>query len=140
MDQIIEFATNHAILVSAFLLVSGLLIHNLVAGGSKTLVDPHQAVELINREEAVVVDVRPVADFSKGHIVNAINLPTSGSKKQINRLQKYQDRPIVVACRSGAQSAQACRELRRQGFGKVFNLRGGILAWENANLPVTRKK
>ena len=86
------------------------------------------------------MDVRPSADFAKGHIINAVNIPMNGFKKQINRLQKYQDRPIVVACRSGAQSAQACRELRRQGFGKVFNLRGGILAWENANLPVTRKK
>ena len=139
MEQIIEFATNHWLLLLAFALVSGLLVHNLVSGGGQGQIDPQRAVELINREDAVVVDIRPVADFSEGHILSALNLPLNGFKKQIGQLKKYQERPIIVSCRSGAQSVQACRDLRREGFGKVYNLRGGILAWQNANLPITRK-
>jgi len=139
MEQIVEFATNHWSLVLAFAVVAGLLVYNLVGGGGKGRIEPYQAVELINREDAVIVDIRPVADFSQGHILNALNVPLNGFKKQIGQLHKYQARPIIVSCRSGAQSGQACRDLRREGFERVYDLRGGILAWQNANLPVTRK-
>ncbi|MGD2084341.1 MAG: rhodanese-like domain-containing protein, partial [Chromatiales bacterium] len=54
-------------------------------------------------------------------------------------LKKFKNRPIVVSCRSGAQSATACRQLRKEGFERVYNLHGGILAWESANLPVSHK-
>ena len=88
----------------------------------------------------MVVDVRPVADFSQGHILHSVNVPMNGFKNQIQQLKKHQERPIIVSCRSGAQSAQACAQLRKAGFEKVYNLRGGILAWQNASLPVSRKK
>jgi rhodanese-related sulfurtransferase len=87
-----------------------------------------------------VVDVRPTADFAKGHIINAVNIPINGLAKQMGTLEKLKSQPIIVCCRSGAQSSQAGVQLRKQGFGEVYNLRGGILAWENANLPLTRKK
>jgi rhodanese-related sulfurtransferase len=140
MQQLVEFATNHWILLLALLGISGLLVHNLLAGGGKYVVDPRRAVELINQQDALVVDVRPVADFAQGHIINAMNLPMNGFSKQIEQLKKYQDRPIIVACRSGAQSTQACRNLRQEGFQEIYNLDGGILAWQNANLPTTRKR
>jgi rhodanese-related sulfurtransferase len=88
----------------------------------------------------VVIDVRPLADFVQGHIINAINIPMNGFKNQIGTLHKHQGRPIIVNCRSGSQSAMACNQLRKAGFQEVYNLRGGILAWQSANLPVTRKK
>jgi rhodanese-related sulfurtransferase len=140
MDQLIEFAGNHLLLVAALAVVSALLVHNLISGsGGKDSVDPRGATALINQEDAVVVDVRPAADYRKGHIINAINLPMSDFSSQIGTLKKYKDRPVVVSCRSGAQSAVACRQLRKQGFERVYNLHGGILAWESANLPVSRK-
>jgi rhodanese-related sulfurtransferase len=140
MDQIIEFAGNHIQLVAALVVILVLLAQNLIAGGGgKDSVDPVRATELINHEDATVVDVRPIADFNQGHIVGAINIPMSGLANQLKPLEKRKNRPIVVSCRSGAQSAAACRTLRKQGFDKVYNLRGGILAWQNANLPVTRK-
>ena len=95
---------------------------------------------LINREDGVVVDVRPMADYSQGHIINSINIPANSLKTQLNRLEKYKQKPIIVACRSGAQSSAACKQLQKAGFEKVFNLQGGILAWQNANLPISRKK
>ncbi len=141
MEQLIEFSGNHLLLVGGFVVVAVLLIQDLASGGfGKGSVDPKGATELINQQEAVVVDVRPGADFTKGHIINAINMPMSSFSGQLDKLNKYKDKPIVVSCRSGAQSSAACRMLRKQGFEQVFNLQGGIMAWQNANLPVSRKK
>jgi len=140
MAQLIEFAGNHPLLVGALLVVSGLLIYDLLtASGGKDAVDPVKATELINHREAVVVDVRPAADFRQGHIINAMNIPMSGFSGQLARLEKYKSRPLIVSCHSGAQSSGAVKQLRKLGFEQVYNLRGGILAWRSANLPVSRK-
>ncbi|MEA3278166.1 MAG: rhodanese-like domain-containing protein [Pseudomonadota bacterium] len=138
-QQLIEFVANHWVLFLALALILALLVHNLVAG-SKGSVDPVGATDLINHHDAVVVDVRPVADYAKGHIINALNIPMNGFKNQTGVLQKHKDKPILVSCRSGSQSAAACQQLRKEGFSEVYNLRGGILAWQSANLPLTRKK
>jgi rhodanese-related sulfurtransferase len=138
-QQLIEFVGNHWVLFVALVVILGLLAHNLLTG-TKGSVDPAGATDLINSRDAVVVDVRPAADFAKGHIINAINIPNNGFKKQIASLQKHKNKPIVVSCRSGAQSSAACQQLRKEGFEEVYNLRGGILAWESASLPLTRKK
>ena len=140
MDQIIEFAGNHLGLVIALVVILALLIQNLLSGaGGRDSVDAARATELINHEDGVVVDVRPMADFNQGHIIGSINIPGSGFANQLKQLEKYKSRPVIVSCRSGAQSAQACATLRKAGFEKVHNLRGGVLAWQNANLPLTRK-
>jgi rhodanese-related sulfurtransferase len=139
MEQFVEFAGNHQILFLALGVILGLLTYSLLVG-NKGSVDPADATAKINHQDAVVVDVRPAADFDKGHIINAINIPANGFAKQIGTLDKYKDRPVIVSCRSGGQSSQACSQLRKQGFAEVYNLRGGILAWQNANLPITKKK
>lgn len=141
MQQLLEFAANHLFLVGAFIATLALLIHNLASElGGKGMVGPQQATELINREEGVVVDVRPMADFNKGHIIHAINIPMSSFQKQLGQLEKHKKKPIIVACRSGAQSSLACKLLQRDGFERVYNLKGGILAWQSKNLPTSRKK
>lgn len=138
-QQLIAFVVNHWVLVSALLVILGLLTHNLLMG-QKGSVEPAEATELINRRDALVVDVRPAADFATGHILNALNLPMNGFSKQLPSLQKHKSRPLVINCRSGSQSSVACQQLRKAGFEEVYNLRGGILAWENANLPLSRKR
>jgi len=140
MEQLFEFAGNHLYLFAAFALVSILLAQNLFAGMDKSSVDSGAATTLINREDAVVVDVRPMSEFSSGHILGSINIPINGLKNQVGQLDKHNDKPIIVACRSGAQSSGACKQLRKAGFEKVHNLQGGIMAWQNANLPVSKKK
>jgi len=107
MQQLIEFTMNHWILVTAFVVVAGYLIFTLLQG-DKGSVDPVGATELINHQQAVVVDVRPSADFHKGHIINATSIPSNGFANQISTLNKHKDKPIIVCCRSGAQSASAC--------------------------------
>ncbi|CAD7849235.1 MAG: hypothetical protein [Olavius algarvensis Gamma 1 endosymbiont] len=138
-QQLIAFVGNHWILFAALAAIIALLIHNLLVSG-KGSVDPAAATDLINHQDTLVLDVRPAADFAQGHILNSRNIPMNGFKKQIGTLQKYKERPILVTCRSGSQSSMACRQLRQEGFGKVHNLRGGILAWQNANLPLSKKK
>lgn len=139
MPQLLGFAVNHWMLFVALAVILGLLAYNLVYAGRGSL-DPLQATQLINSEGALVVDVRPTADFSQGHIINALNIPMNGFKNQLGTLQKFKDRPILVNCRSGSQSSMACQQLRKEGFPTVYNLRGGILAWQSANLPLTRKR
>ena len=141
IDQIGEFATNHWELFLALAVVVALLIRSFVTDvGTKFSVDPSKATELINHSDAVVLDVRPEGEFREGHIINALHIPLSGVKDQLGQLQKYKDKPLIVSCRSGAQSAAACKQLRGDGFDQVYNLKGGMLAWQNANLPVSKRK
>jgi len=140
MQQFLEFAGNNLILFGALIVVLVLLAQNIIVGMDKTAVTPRGATELINREDALVVDVRPMNDFSSGHILNAINIPANSLKKQMAQLEKHKDRHIIVACRSGTQSAIACKQLRQAGFEKVHNLKGGMLAWQNEDFPISHKK
>ncbi|MFE8032179.1 rhodanese-like domain-containing protein [Thiohalocapsa marina] len=137
--QLLEFLGNHWILFMALGVILGLLTYNLIIG-DKGSVDPMGATALINQKNAAIIDVRPAADFAKGHIINAVNIPMNGFKNQTAALGKYKDKPIIVNCRSGSQSQAACHVLRKAGFPEVYNLKGGVMAWENANLPLTRKK
>lgn len=139
VSQLFEFVVNNWYLFVALVVISGLLIHNLIVG-DRGSVEPLGATEMINHKDAAVIDVRPAADFATGHIVNAVNIPMNGFKNQLAALAKYKGRPIIVNCRSGAQSSLACQTLRKEGFEEVYNLKGGILAWQAANLPLSRKK
>jgi rhodanese-related sulfurtransferase len=140
MEQLLEFAANHPFLVGAFAAVLAALVWNFVADpGGKNAVDPLGATALINHEDAVVLDVRSMAEFKDGHIVNAINIPLNGLGNNLKQLEKHRDKPIIAVCRSGSRSGAACKMLGKQGFEQVKNLRGGMMAWESANLPVKRK-
>ena len=139
-QQLLEFAGNHTLLVAAFMAVLTALIWNLVTDpGGKNAVDPLTATAMINHEDAVVLDVRSMAEFKDGHIVNAINIPLNGLGNNVKQIEKHRDKPIVTVCRSGSRSGSACAILRKHGFENVKNLRGGMLAWENSSLPVKRK-
>lgn len=142
MGQLIEFVGNHLFLFFALLAVSGALLWNTLqtqASGVSAL-NSFEVTKLINREDAVLVDVREENEFTQGHILNSINMPLSGLSDKISRLEKHREQPIVAICLSGQRSAQACKKLKNQGFEKVYNLSGGIMAWQTANLPLTRGK
>jgi rhodanese-related sulfurtransferase len=139
VSQLLEFVGHHWYLFAALVVILGLLTYDLIQG-DRGSVDPLQATDLINHKDAVVVDVRPAADYAKGHIINAINIPMNGFKNQLGSLSKHKERPVILNCRSGSQSAVACAQLRKLGFADVHNLKGGILAWEAASLPLTKKR
>lgn len=140
MEQLIEFSSNHAVLVIAFLAVAGALAWNVFFDPiNKEAVGPMESTALMNHENAVVLDTRSMAEFKTGHIVGAINIPLNNLGKQLKTMEKYKDQPIIVCCRSGSRSAMACKTLKKAGFENVHNLKGGIMAWESASLPVKRK-
>ena len=98
-----------------------------------------EAVQLINHEDALVLDVREGVELGQGKIRGAKHIPMSVLGKRLEELNPYRDRPVITYCRSGARSAQASNLLKKHQFQKVFNLAGGLLAWENANLPKSKK-
>lgn len=100
--------------------------------------DPLKATRLYN-DDALILDVREPSEYESGHIPRAKLIPLGQLAERMNELEKYREQPILVTCRSGQRSARACGQLKKAGFAAVYNQAGGILAWQNANLPVTRK-
>lgn len=106
--------------------------------GGTPEVDPVGAVQLINHENALVLDVRETSEFASGHIANARHIPLGQLSDNAKTLEKYKDQTIVVNCRSGSRSAAACNTLSKLGFTKVYNLKGGIMAWQQAQMPTVK--
>src|SRR5690606_6163867 len=90
--------------------------------GSKEVSVP-QAVQLINRRDAVILDVREASEYAAGHIPNARHIPVGDLDKRVKELDKFKQRPIVVVCQTGSRSATACGKLRKGGFAEAFNLK-----------------
>lgn len=124
---------------AALAAVSGtLLVITSLRGGRG--VSPAEATALINRDDALVIDVREAGEFASGHILNARHIPLADLEKRIGELEKFKDKPVIVNCQSGGRSGSACTVLKKAGFASVHNLEGGIGAWEQAGMPISRKK
>ena len=96
------------------------------------------ALQLINHKNAVVLDVRESSEYDAGHVLNSKLLPLGKLKERMGELEKYKNQPIVVVCRSGNRSGTACFILGKQGFSQVYNLAGGVQAWQKSNLPLEK--
>jgi rhodanese-related sulfurtransferase len=142
MNQYVEFATNHLYLTTAFIVLSLMLIYSFIGNRLRGFgaIVPAEAIRLINRENALILDVREENEFLSGHIVNSLHIPLSFLGKRLDELQKHKDKPIIVGCKSGQRSASACTLLKKQGFEQIYNLQGGIAAWQSDNLPLVKKK
>jgi rhodanese-related sulfurtransferase len=131
----------HMMLFGTAVVTGGMLIWPLInrlLGAGAPQVGPTEAVQLINRRDALVLDVRDKAEFAAGHIPNARNIPLLELDGRLREIEKFKARPIVISCQSGARSAGVCELLRKNGFGEVFSLRGGIGGWVEASLPVEK--
>lgn len=102
-------------------------------------ISPSQATLMINRQDAVVLDVRETGEYAEGHIPQARSIPLAQLAKRLDELERFKDKPLIVTCRSGSRSGNACSILKKNGFSQVLNLSGGTAAWEQAGLPVTKK-
>ena len=122
-------------LVSGMMLLLPMLKKN--AGGVSNL-SPADAVTLINRSNAVVLDVRDDVEFDGGHIAEAFHIPLANLQDRLAELKKYKNKPILVNCQRGMRSVKACAILRQAEFTQVHNLEGGLLAWVAAKLPVVK--
>lgn len=107
------------------------------AGGVPNL-STAEAINLINRNHALVLDVRDDAEFASGHIVDAKHIPLAKLPERLNELNKYKDKPILVNCQRGMRSAKACDILRKAEFKQLNNLQGGLDAWLAAKLPIVK--
>ena len=127
------------ILLIALVVVSGVaLILPMLMGSGGNDVNPAAATQLINREDAQVIDVRQAEEFAAGHLPEAKNVPLAKLADRINEIERFKDKPVIVCCASGMRSGKACGELRKLGFAKVHNLSGGIDAWVGAGYPVKK--
>lgn len=134
-----EFVQQNLIWVTLALVSGGMLLWPMVSGGGAQNLTPAQATLLMNREDAVVLDVRETGEWSSGHIPGARHITLAQLDKRMSELEKFKDRPIIICCASGNRSSSACGQLKKGGYEKVFSLAGGISAWLEANLPLTTK-
>ena len=137
----VQFLQDNWMLV-ALAVVSGAMLAWSFVGSKLSGVeqaDTLKATRLYN-DDALVLDVREDKEFAAGHIPKARHIPLGQLDKRMVEIDKFKHKPVLVACRSGQRSARACGMLKKAGFDNVYNLAGGILAWERASLPVERKK
>jgi rhodanese-related sulfurtransferase len=128
------------VLLGLAVVSGGLLIFPLLTRGMRTSaeVGPPEAVMLINRKDAVVLDVRDEVEFAGGHITNARHIPEKQLDERMKELEKFKAKPVIVSCASGRRSAAVADSLRKQGFADVVALRGGISGWVQAGMPLEK--
>ncbi|MGZ5116247.1 MAG: rhodanese-like domain-containing protein [Burkholderiales bacterium] len=143
MDQFLVFLQKNPmniVLLGAVLVSGGMLlwpfIARLMRPGQE--VGPTEAVQLINRRDAIVLDIRDAAEYKSGHITNARHVPESELDSRAKELEKMKSRPIIVSCARGNRSANVAARLRKLGFDEVVSLRGGLAAWQTANMPLEK--
>ena len=136
-----KFVMNNIWLVLAAAVSGAMLIWPLVnrrlSGAAE--VGALEAVQLLNRKDAILIDVREPVEFNAGHAPNARNIPLAQLDKRIGELEKFKNRPAVVVCQTGGKSHAATALLKKAGFAEVVVLAGGIGAWQQANMPVEKK-
>ena len=113
------------------------LVNRLSAGGVAQ-VSALEAVQLMNRRDALVLDVRENAEFAAGHIPNARNIPFSELTDRLREVEKLKSKPVIVSGQSGSHASKVCAALKKIGFTDVVALRGGLNGWVEASLPVAK--
>jgi rhodanese-related sulfurtransferase len=115
-----------------------LLVLTIRRPGDRNALSSTQATFLINRENALVIDVREADVYADGHLPEARNFPAARLGERVGEIDKFKDTPLVVVCQSGVSSANACKQLAKLGFTRVHSLDGGINAWRAAGLPLKK--
>ncbi len=136
MERFLEFATNHFILVSLFIVFLGalFLVDRRRSGQS---LSPQQATMRLNKDEAILVDLRDHKEYSEGHIKGAKNIPFSRLKERMSELSK--DKTIIFVDKAGQHSGMAGKMLKAEGYELIARMTGGIAEWRNGNLPLVKK-
>jgi len=137
MELFLEFVGQQWTLVAALVAVVIMLIfHESRKSGPS--VSPQQAINLVNSESGVFLDLRDAAEFKVGHIVEALNIPASKVEARLGELEKHKSSPIVLVCKMGQQSGAAGKQLRANGFERVYKMSGGMMEWSNLQLPTVK--
>ncbi|HEX6736406.1 MAG TPA: rhodanese-like domain-containing protein [Azonexus sp.] len=130
---------NQNILLIAVVVTSALgLLWPMFARQAGNALSPAAATQLINREDACIVDVREADEFAAGHLPEARNIPAGKLAERLGELEKFKDRALLVCCAAGMRSNKACAELQKGGFTKTYALAGGVDAWVAAGYPLKK--
>ena len=137
VEQVFEFVTNHYILTSLFVfLLVAFVINEGKQGGAA--ITPTNLVTLVNREDAVLLDIRDNKEFGAGHIAGALSMPVSSFDARIGELEAYKEKPVVLVCKMGQHASATGKKLRALGFSNVRRLSGGMAEWSANSLPVVK--
>ena len=134
-----EFIQQNMYLV-AIALVSGLglLVLTFRKPGDRNSLSATQATQLINREDAQIIDVREPDEYVSGHLPESRNIPAGQLEQRAGELDKYKDTPLILVCQTGSRSTSACKQMIALGFSRAHNLEGGIAGWRAAGLPLKK--
>ena len=137
MELFFQFASVYWYLFGALALLFALLMRyeGNKAGPALTT---QQLTRMVNKEDAVVVDLRTPADYKSGHIVDAENISHEKIMRDIDHVSQYKDRPIIFVDKMGQHSSMVARKLRGEGQEQVFRLAGGMMEWTGSQLPVVK--
>lgn len=138
-QSLMEFLQQNWMWITLALTSGALLFWPLIKGTDRQSLIPSDATRLMNKENAVVIDVRTNDEWAKGHIAGARHIPMPTLQEKIAELTKLKKRPMIICCASGNRATAAATVLRKAGFENVFVLAGGITSWLDAKLPVTSK-
>lgn len=142
MEQLSEFVLNNVVLFAALagvlvLLIKAELDHQANKG---LLLSPAMAIRLMNNhDDALIIDIRTAAEYKSGHIKGAKNAPLAEFSSSIESYSSYKNKPVLIYCNSGNTATRAIRLLKKAGFENINNLEGGINAWKEASMPLTKK-
>jgi len=139
MHEFYIFVIENWILSALFLIVFGILLYSFVS--QKSSISPNEAVNLFNEQgdKLLIFDLRPQDAYSKGHIINSINLSANDLNKSLEKYLKFKDTPILIYCDSGMVSSTSSAVFRKKGFTDLKILRGGLDGWKQENLPIEQK-
>ncbi len=143
MQEYVDFVQNNMLLSMAWVGIVVALIMNIVKSATAAYkeISPAELTQFINRDEGVVVDIRARDEFKKGHITSSVNiLPSDIKSGTLSTLEKYKANPITVVCKTGATAVESANLLAKAGFEKVFLLKGGVVSWSDAKMPLIRAK
>ena len=141
MEQIIEFAQDNFFLSGIWLALIILILYTYIAGALSPVkeLNTNEATLKINKEDAVLLDIRKQEEFKKGHIVGARQIKSSElESNDFSKLEKHKSQPIIVVCAMGMSAKKTASALLKAGFTEASVLQGGMSAWTSANLPTTK--
>jgi len=134
-----EFITKNIFLSAIAAVSGGMLLWPLLRKGTGgPWVNTLQATQLMNRDDALVLDLRPADEFAKGHILGARSIPLADLARRAGELDKHKAKPVILHCGDGNRAGGGVALLRKSGFANVVNLSGGYAAWQQAGLPVEK--
>ena len=133
-----KFLIDNWMLIAVALSAGGMLLWPVINGAGAGALTADGAVQLINREKAVVVDVCEPAEFAAGHVVGAKNIPLGELEGRLAAAVKNKALPVILVCLSGARSKRAVAIAKKLGYENAQSLHGGMGAWRTANLPVEK--